>query len=151
MSPRELNEIQHVHVLNLDLDQVLPECDYSLGDELTESSPVEKDSRVSVHKDLDMSHKCMAVVQMTNCTVGSIRIKIAIRVTEVIAPLCFALVRSHVEYCVQVYAHQHYHGASGAKPEEDMKIIRKLKHLCYEVMLRRTGLFSLEKNHTVAF
>lgn len=74
MSPRELNEIQHVHVLNLDLGQVLPECDYSLGDELTESSPVEKDSRVSVHKDLDMSHKCMAVVQMTNCTVSSIRI-----------------------------------------------------------------------------
>lgn len=61
-------------MLNLDLGQVLPECDYSLGDELTESSPVEKDSEFQVQKDLDMSHKCMVVVQMTNCTVGSIRI-----------------------------------------------------------------------------
>jgi len=66
---------------------------------------------------------------------------------EVILPLCSALVRLHLEPCVQIWSPpaQERHGPAGAGPGEATKMIRGRESLCYEERLRELGLFSLEK------
>jgi len=95
-----------------------PHYKYRLVDEVIESSPAEKDLGVLVGEKLDMSRQCAltaqnrGIVESMNlilesnqkaiCTLVYIKRSMADRVREVILHLYYALVRHHLESCIQL-------------------------------------------------
>jgi len=73
---------------------------------------------------------------------GIIILMVGSRTREKTVVLCFALVRLHQEGLRS--SAQEGCGAVGTGPEEAMKMLRGLQHLCYEDRLRELVLFSLE-------
>ena len=76
---------------------------YRLGEEITESSPVEKNLRVLMNKKLDMSQQCALAAWKVNCILCCIKRGVASRERKVIVPLFSALGRPHLEYCIQAW------------------------------------------------
>ena len=56
---------------------------------------------------LDISRQCVLEAQKANRILGCIKRSVASRSREVILTLCSALVRPHLESCIQLWGPQH--------------------------------------------
>jgi len=112
-----------------------------------ESSPVKKDLVVLVDEKLDTSHQCPLAAQKANNILGCIKTSVASRSREGILPFYSALVRPHLESCVQLWSPQRRTDMELLEwvQRRATKIIRGLEQLAHKNRLREFGLFSLEK------
>ncbi|PKU48864.1 hypothetical protein llap_835 [Limosa lapponica baueri] len=89
----------------LHLERNYPMHQYGLGVDPLKSSSAERDLEVLVDNKLTMRQQC-ALVAKASSLLGCIKKSVASRLREVILTLYSALVRPHLEYCVQFWAPQ---------------------------------------------
>ena len=123
-------------------------CIYQYGfrDDLLERSSAERDLGVLVDNRLAMSQQCALVAKKANGILGCIKNSTASRAREIL-PLYTALVRPHLDYCVQLWAPE-------LKKDRDLlegvqqkatKMMKGLEHYPYQKRVSNLGLFSLGK------
>ena len=116
-----------------------------MGDAVLGRTTQEKDLGVTFSADMKVSEQCGIAASKGNQILALIRRTIMYKEKQIIVPLYNAIVRPHLEYCIQAW--RPYRKKDVAKLERikrATKIISGLRDLSYESRLLQCGLTTLE-------
>ena len=116
------------------------------GDAVLGITTQQKDIGVTFSADMKFSEQCGIAASKGNQILGIIRIAIAYKEKQLIVLLYKAIVRPHLEYCIQAW--RPYHKKDIDKLERIQrratKMIPELRDLSYENRLFQCGLTTLQ-------
>lgn len=120
--------------------------EYTLNQVVLESVTEEKDLGVLIRSDLKVSNQCHKAVSTANRVLGMIKRTFSCREKKVILTLYKALVRPHLEYCVQAWRPYLVKDIAAIErvQKRATRLIGGFHDLSYEERLTRLGLTSLE-------
>ena len=119
---------------------------YEMGGTILSKTVKEKDLGVTMNANMKVSEQCRIAASKGNQVLGMIRRNITYKEKSLIIPLYKAIVRPHLEYCIQAW-NPHL------RKDVDMlekiqrratKLIPELRDLTYEERLKECGLTTLE-------
>ena len=120
---------------------------YHMGDTEIEEGNYEKDLGVYVDSEMSSSRQCGEAIKKANKMLGYIVRSVEFKSREVMLKLYNALVRPHLEYCVQFWSPRYKKDIAALErvQRRATRIIPGLKGMSYADRLKELNLFSLEQ------
>ena len=120
------------------------DVNYKMGDTVLGSTVQEKDLGVTISA--DMKEQCGIAASKGNQILGLIRRNITYKGKKLIIPLYKAIVRPHLEYCIQAWRPYRKKDINTLEriQRRATKMIPELRDLSYEERLKECGLTTLE-------
>ena len=119
---------------------------YKMGDTVLGTTVKEKDLGVTISADMNVSEQCGIAASKGNQILGLIRRNITYKGKKLIIPLYKAIVRPHLEYCIQAWRPYRKKDKDTLEriQRRATKIIPELRDLSFEERLKECGLTILE-------
>jgi ribonuclease P/MRP protein subunit RPP40 len=123
------------------------EFEYKLGESVVKKSQKERDLGVIIDSSGKSSEQCILSVKKANAVLGMIKRNINFKSKEIMVRLYKALVRPHLEYCVQVWSPYLRKDINMLErvQRRATKMIEGYWDMEYSERLKKLGLISLEK------
>ena len=118
---------------------------YKMGHTVLDITVKEKNLGITISADMKVSEQCGIAASKGNQILGLIRKNITYKEKKLIIPLYKAIVRPHLEYCIQAWRPYHKKDIETLeRTQRATKMIPELRDLSYEERLKECGLTTLE-------
>ena len=124
---------------------------YKMGDTVLGTTVKEKDLGVTISADMKVSEQCGIAASKGNQILGLIRRNITYKGKKLIIPLYKAIVRPHLEYCIQAWRPYRKKDIDTLEriQRRATKMIPELRDLSYEERLQECGLTTLDTRRLI--